>query len=142
MRYIWVGLTCLVIFLAGIIGFAGYALRIAPELNRHGKPIVEGFYQKAQKHDYQGAYSLLAPNLQDVMTEADLAKRWQKFEQEHGALAKWTPAAGQPGAINLFPRYIDFDYLVLGKKGDGTRIFIRVVQVGPDWRISKLSLFS
>jgi hypothetical protein len=119
-----------------------YSLRLAPELNREAKPVVDQFYLCSQRHDFAGAREMFGPGLKDNISTADLAKRWKKFEAQHGPLTSWKPAAGQPGAVNLFPKSVDFDHLVLGKKGDGTRIFIRVVPYGKEWRIEKLSLFS
>lgn len=119
-----------------------YSLSVAPGLNREAKPVIDQFYACSQRHDFEGARALFSPSLQDNISTADLAKRWRKFEAQHGALVSWQPAANQPGAVNLFPRWVDFDHLVLGKKGDGTRIFIRVAPYGKVWRIEKLSLFS
>ena len=146
-RHIRIGLQLGVVVAMVFVIFMGYALRTAPQMSRESERALNAFYLRCQQHSYARAYQLLAPELQDSMTEADLAARFQKFEETNGKIERWAHSAGGSitfgGRICLFPPFVDYTHRLMGveKKGIGeaTVVYIRMVPRDGKWRLQRLS---
>ena len=124
-----------------------YALRTAPQMSRDSEIALDAFYARCQRHDYGGAYQMLAPELRDAITQREMAARFAQFEKTNGAIERWAPAAG--GSINfggrvcLFPPFVDYTHRLIGVQpktiGEATVVYLRLVPRDGKWRVQKLS---
>ena len=146
-RHIRVGLflgAVLAMFFAILLG---YALRTAPQMSRESQQTLDAFYLRCQQRSYARAYQLLAPELQDAMSEAEMADRFQQFEQKNGRIERWAPAAGGSihfgGRVCLFPPFVDYTHRLMGTEqkgiGEATVVYLRLVPREGKWRVQKLS---
>ena len=135
-----------VVFLLGLV-LLGYALRTAPRMSRESEATLNAFYQKCQQHSYASAYQMLAPELQDAMTQAQMADRFQQFEKTNGTIEKWAPSAGGSitfgGRVCLFPPFVDYTHRLMGVQpkeiGEATVVYIRLVPREGQWKLQRLS---
>ena len=146
-RHIFVGLQMFaVIFFIGL-GLMAYAIRTAPRMSRDSEATLNAFYQKCQDHSYESAYQMLAPELKDSITQAQMADRFQQFEKNNGTIDKWAPSAGGSltfgGRVCLFPPFVDYTHRLMGvqKKeiGEATVVYIRMVPREGKWQLQRLS---
>ena len=146
-RHLRIGLQLGLVVVMVFFIFMGYALRTAPRMSRDAETALNAFYLRCQQHSYARAYQLLAPELQDSMTQADLAARFAEFEKTNGKIQKWVPAAGGSihigGRICLFPPFVDYTHRLMGIEpkgiGQATVVYIRMVPRDDQWRVQKLS---
>ncbi len=146
-RHIRIGLQMGVgVFILGAI-LMGYILRTAPQMSRQAQATLDAFYRDCQRHDYAAAYQLLAPELRDSMTQADMADRFAQFEKTNGTIERWAPAAGGSitfgGRVCLFPPFVDYTHRLIGTHhkpiGEATVVYMRVVPRAGKWKLQKLS---
>lgn len=146
-RHLRIGLQLGLVGVMVFLIFMGYALRTAPRMSRDAETALNAFYLRCQQHSYARAYQLLAPELQDSMTPANLATRFGEFEKTNGRIEKWMPAAGGSthigGRICLFPPFVDYTHRLMGVEpkdiGEATVVYIRMVPHDGQWRVQKLS---
>lgn len=146
-RHIRLGLQAGVLLVLVFLGLLGYAARRAPQMSRDSQRALDAFYLRCQTHNYARAYQLLAPELQDILTEDELAARWRAYEKTNGRIQKWLPAAGGSihigGRVCLFPPFVDYTHRVVGQNGstiaNATVVYIRMVPGENGWRVQKLS---
>lgn len=146
-RHLRIGLQLGVVVAMIFLILIGYALRTAPRMLRDSETTLNAFYLRCQQHSYGRAYQLLAPELKDSMSQAEMADRFGQFEKTNGTIDKWAPSAGGSitfgGRVCLFPPFVDYTHRLMGveKKeiGQATVVYIRMVPRDGQWRVQKLS---
>lgn len=125
----------------------GYSMRTAPRMSRESEATLNAFYLRCQQHSYDRAYQLLAPELKDSMSQAEMKDRFEQFEKTNGTIERWAPAAGGSitfgGRVCLFPPFVDYTHRLLGTQkkeiGEATVVYLRLVPREGKWRVQKLS---
>ena len=146
-RHLRIGLQLGAVVAMLFVVFMGYALRTAPQMSRESQRALDAFYLRCQQHSYERAYQLLAPELKDSMTQAEMADRFAQFEKTNGKIQQWAPAAGGSitfgGRVCLFPPFVDYTHRLIGAQpkdiGEATVVYIRLVPRDGQWRLQKLS---
>ena len=146
-RHIRLGLQAGVLTVLLFVTFIAYAMRAAPRMLKDSNVALNAFYMSCQNHNYGRAYQMLAPELRDSLTQAQLAARWAEFEQKNGRLTKWEPSLGGSitfgGRTNFVPPFVDYTHRVSGQNpatmGTATVVYIRMVPRDGTWKLQKLS---
>ncbi len=101
------------------------------------------FYGRLQKHDFDGAHSMLTRERQQVISGAILAQYMSRFERKHGALAKWE-VAEMPTVyghrVSIFPRYVEESRLMTGTNGTAGAGMLQLKPEDGEWKVSRLSI--
>ena len=146
-RHFRIGLQLAVVIAMIFLILIGYVARTAPRMSRESEATLNAFYQRCQAHDYARAYELLAPELQDSLTQTQMKERFLKFEKTNGTIEKWAPSAGGSitfgGRVCLFPPFVDYTHRLMGvqhkEMGEATVVYIRMVPRDEGWRLQRLS---
>lgn len=133
---------CIVVIFLGLITYVG---RVAPKMARDSAQAVDVFYGRCRARDYEGAHALFSRQLSGSTSTAQLKAEWDRFEKQHGPMTGWKAAtdvsiSGFGGSVCVFPPFVDFRHGIIGAKGNGTLIYIRMVPEAGKWRVERFNV--
>lgn len=123
--------------------FARFAVGRAAQDTREARVALNEFFGRVQANDYTRAQRLLSSRFGAYEDVAALRKKWQTFDDKHGALRSWVPAkTGMAGgsAVSIVPRYVDFSYIARGSQGSYGIVIARMMPEQDGWRVEKLNI--
>ena len=104
---------------------------------------ASSFYALLQKRDFDGARAMLSRERQGVLSDAILAKTWDRFERKHGTLTRWelahTPTI-YGNRVSIFPRYVEESRLLSGTKGNPGAGMLQLQPEDGIWKVTRISI--